>query len=201
MTTATMASVRASGHTFRVGGDWYLLLARSEWDDKARQRPQPPYERVSVSGLAWILREACANPNTRSALMRLASSSPSASTLRPFGAPADNLLRTFTGLLDELTGPLVLLRHKRPAFTPPEIVAVEEPPGPPEEEELTWIQIEVVDEDDAPVSGVAIRLTTSDHSVQNASTSREGVVYAHGLKPGNVTVEFPGVDAADWEPA
>jgi len=191
----------ASGHTFRVGGDWYLLHDRTAWEGKALQRPAPPYERVGVSGLAWILREACTNAATRSTLMRLASPTPSAGFLGPFAADSRDLLATFARLLDEATGPLVLLRHKRPAFTPPEVVDVEEPPPPPEEEALTWIQIEVIDEDDAPIGGVAVRLTTADKSVQNARTSREGVVYAHGLKPGNVTVEFPDIDAADWEPA
>ncbi|MDX2132073.1 MAG: hypothetical protein SFY69_08475 [Planctomycetota bacterium] len=78
-------------------------------------------------------------------------------------------------------------------------------PVPPEEaapdEPLTWIEIELVDEDDNPVPGESYRVTTSDNKVATGTLNEKGFARIEYVKPGTCTVTFPRLDQDAWERA
>jgi type VI secretion system secreted protein VgrG len=78
-------------------------------------------------------------------------------------------------------------------FTP---VEVPEPEAP---EELTWIEIELVDEADQPCAGEAYEMELEDGKVRRGTLDANGLARQENLKPGTVKVRFPRLDAAAWE--
>lgn len=87
------------------------------------------------------------------------------------------------------------------------VVAVKERPfkePDPEEveaEEKTWIEIEIVGEDDVGIPGEAFKITTPDGRVVSGTTGPDGVAKVIGLDPGTCKVTFPNLDKEAWEKA
>ncbi|MCA9710231.1 MAG: hypothetical protein KDK70_30605 [Myxococcales bacterium] len=65
----------------------------------------------------------------------------------------------------------------------------------------SWIEIELIGEDDAPVVGEPYRVTLSDQSVIEGRIGKTGVVRIEGIDPGRCTVSFPALDQEAWDPA
>ncbi len=65
--------------------------------------------------------------------------------------------------------------------------------------EKTWIEIELVGEDDKPVPGMAYRITVTDGKVVEGKLDDEGKARIDGLDPGNCAVSFPELDRDAWE--
>lgn len=80
-------------------------------------------------------------------------------------------------------------------ITPPE----EEEEAAEEEQELTWIEIELVDENDEPVVGEIYRVTSSDGRVKSGTLDHNGYAKVWYLTPGSCTVTFPRLDQDAWE--
>ncbi len=62
-----------------------------------------------------------------------------------------------------------------------------------------WIEIEMVDESDKPVPGVAYEVTLPDGSVASGTLDEKGFARVEGFEPGQCEVTFPDLDAAAWE--
>ena len=80
------------------------------------------------------------------------------------------------------------------------------PHKPPETEEQkkqkpAWIEIELVDEADQPVSGECYRITLPDGSVAEGSLDEKGFARIEGITPGNCQVTFPNLDESAWTQA
>ncbi|MDX2132070.1 MAG: hypothetical protein SFY69_08460 [Planctomycetota bacterium] len=73
--------------------------------------------------------------------------------------------------------------------------------GPGEIPETTWIDLEMVDQDDKPVSGERYVVTDSQGRVARGTLDEKGKAHITGVAPGSCTIEFPGVDGRGWEPA
>lgn len=66
--------------------------------------------------------------------------------------------------------------------------------------ELTWVEIQLVDEVGEPVAGQAYELTLPDGSVQEGKLNYRGRARVDGItQPGNAAVRFPELDAEAWE--
>jgi hypothetical protein len=66
--------------------------------------------------------------------------------------------------------------------------------------ELTWIEIQLVDEVGEPVAGQAYELTMPDGSVQQGKLNYRGRARVDDIgRPGACTVKFPDLDADAWE--
>lgn len=79
-----------------------------------------------------------------------------------------------------------------------------EPHNPTEEEveELSWIEIELVDEEGNPVPGEKYQIITpEDEKVASGSLDQNGFARVEGIKPGTCKVTFPKLDKDAWEPA
>ncbi len=70
-----------------------------------------------------------------------------------------------------------------------------------EAEERTWIEIELIDEDDKPVPGERYQIEVSDGRVIRGTLDNNGFARVEGLVPGSCKVTFPKLDKEAWEPA
>ena len=104
-----------------------------------------------------------------------------------------------------LQGPMVLVRR-------PKTIRSWGEPGEDEEEitkkapvspktELTWIEIQLVDEQDRPVPSEQYSIELPDGLVRNGSLDAEGLARLDGLQPGTCKVTFPRLDGREWRPA
>lgn len=78
------------------------------------------------------------------------------------------------------------------------------PHKPPETEEekkvkTAWIEIEMVDEADKPVTGVAFLITLPDGSTEGGTLDDKGFARVEGFEPGSCKVTFPELDKGAWE--
>ncbi len=74
-----------------------------------------------------------------------------------------------------------------------------EVPEPEAPEELTWIEIELVDEADQPCAGEEYEMELEDGKKRSGTLDADGQARQENLKPGTVKVRFPRLDAAAWE--
>ncbi len=77
------------------------------------------------------------------------------------------------------------------------------PPQTREEkkQKTSWIEIELVDERDAPVPGEAYRITLPDGTVAEGTLDDKGFARVDGIDPGTCQVTFIHLDQEAWEKA
>jgi len=75
------------------------------------------------------------------------------------------------------------------------------PHNPTEEEieEKSWIEIEMVDEEDEPVPGEKYKITLPDDSVAEGTLDGKGFARVEGIEPGTCKITFPELDKDAWE--
>ena len=67
-------------------------------------------------------------------------------------------------------------------------------------QEKSWIEIELVDEDDEPVVGERFRITLKDgKTIAKGTTDENGVARVNGIDPGTCKITFPDLDKDAWE--
>ena len=76
-----------------------------------------------------------------------------------------------------------------------------EPHLPTEEdiEEKSWIEIELVDEEDNPVPGEKYRVTLPNGKVAQGTLDNKGFAHIGGIDPGTCQITFPNLDKDAWE--
>jgi type VI secretion system secreted protein VgrG len=77
-------------------------------------------------------------------------------------------------------------------FTPVEV------PPPPPPQELSWVEIEMVDEEGNPVAGEYYELTDSSGRVKKGTLNAQGRAHLT-VFPGECTLRFPNLDRDAWE--
>jgi hypothetical protein len=70
-----------------------------------------------------------------------------------------------------------------------------------DEVETSWIEIELVDEDDNPVPGEKYEIELPDGSVASGTLDGEGFARVEGFEPGQCKISFPEYDKNDWDKA
>ncbi|MDQ7013573.1 MAG: hypothetical protein Q9O74_06705 [Planctomycetota bacterium] len=70
-----------------------------------------------------------------------------------------------------------------------------------EEEEASWIEIELHDEDGQPVPGEEYKIELPDGTEASGTLDGEGKARVEGFKPGECKVTFPKLEADVWKPA
>ena len=63
-----------------------------------------------------------------------------------------------------------------------------------------WVGLEMVDQDGAPVSGVAYEVRQEPAGLWSGMLSAEGAARIDGLRGGPCTVSFPELDSVEWMP-
>jgi hypothetical protein len=84
--------------------------------------------------------------------------------------------------------------EKVPGFKPPTKEEIKE-------KKLVWIEIEMVDEAGAPVTGEKYKIETPDGQVSEGTLGSDGKARLDGIEPGSCKVSFPDLDAEAWEKA
>jgi len=95
--------------------------------------------------------------------------------------------------------------EQRAAMPPAELAATNAPWHDPKSEEnkdkKSWIEIELVDQDNKPVPGERYRVTLPDGATLAEGTLDEkGFARVDGIDPGTCKVTFPDLDKSSWEP-
>jgi len=70
-----------------------------------------------------------------------------------------------------------------------------------EEEKKSWIEIELVDEEEQPVPGEKYEITLPDKTVAKGTLDAKGFVRVDGIDPGTCKVTFPELDKDAWSKA
>ncbi len=76
------------------------------------------------------------------------------------------------------------------------------PPQTTEEKKTkkSWIEIEMVDEEDQPVPGIAYRITLPDgETVAEGTLDDKGFARVDGIESGNCQITFPDLDQDAWQ--
>lgn len=73
------------------------------------------------------------------------------------------------------------------------------PPEPAKE--LTYVAIELVDEDGKPVSGVRYRITLPGDIIREGRLGASGYARLDGVDPGSCKISFPDLDGSSWSKA
>ena len=71
---------------------------------------------------------------------------------------------------------------------------------PDEEEELSWIEIELVGEDDEPIPGERYAIELPDGRVDRGTLDNKGFKRLEGIPKGECKITFPNLDKDAWEP-
>jgi len=95
---------------------------------------------------------------------------------------------------------------KPPAEPEAEVVEESGPAGKPakegrqeEEKKTSWIEIELVGEDNEPIPGEKYRITLPDDSVAEGTLDEKGLARVEGFEKGTCKVCFPDLDKEAWE--
>jgi len=65
----------------------------------------------------------------------------------------------------------------------------------------TWIEVELVGDDDKPVPGEKYRVTLPDGSVEEGTLDENGVARIEQFQSGECKITFPELDQEAWEEA
>jgi hypothetical protein len=67
--------------------------------------------------------------------------------------------------------------------------------------EVHWIEIELLDENGAPVANEPYRLELPDGTIQTGKLDSEGRAFVSGIAvPGECQISFPDIDGREWHP-
>lgn len=80
------------------------------------------------------------------------------------------------------------LEDVEPALAPPA-------PRPPKR---TWIEVQLIGEDNQPIPGVRYRIERPDGSVSEGRLNADGLARVDDLDPGLCNVTFPDLDEGAW---
>jgi len=71
-----------------------------------------------------------------------------------------------------------------------------------DEEEKSWLEVELIDDADQPVAGEKVMVTLPDGKVYSGRTGPDGVLKVTGVEPNaNCKITFPDLDKEAWEKA
>lgn len=73
--------------------------------------------------------------------------------------------------------------------------------GKPDPKKPSWIEVELVGEDNKGIPGEAFKVIASDGSEYGGTTNELGVGRVQGIEPGSYDITFPRLDRQAWEPA
>jgi hypothetical protein len=91
--------------------------------------------------------------------------------------------------------PIILSDHQPPRHEPSE-------PQPMFDEQLHWVEIQLVGEDDGGLAGVVCEVVLANGKTIRRRTDRNGLVRIEGVSTAaNCTVTFPELDERAWAPA
>lgn len=64
----------------------------------------------------------------------------------------------------------------------------------------SWIEVQLVGEDDSPIAGEAYEIRLPGGTVISGTLDEQGSVKVEGIAPGTCMVSFPNLDKDAWTP-
>lgn len=71
----------------------------------------------------------------------------------------------------------------------------------PCDDEKTWVEVRLVDENDVPVPNQGYRVQLPDGSLMTGNLDDEGKVRFESIIAGTCQIDFPDIHAKEWRPA
>jgi len=65
----------------------------------------------------------------------------------------------------------------------------------------SWIEVQLIGEDDKPIAGEAYEITLPGGGVVSGTLGESGTIRVDGIPPGLCLVSFPKLDREAWVPA
>lgn len=185
--------LRTTGHSFHFGAERYRIVDARRWaalrgsDDECWQ--VLPHDEAQAL-LEPLTHWQALSVDERQALVAVQQRVPEG--WRP--------QQPQPGLLVLRIVPVVTLYRSadagEAAATPSQLA------GRQTEEEVHWVQIELIDAEDQPVPGEAYRIELPGGEVREGRLDKDGRAYLGGLKQGGLCkVCFPDIDTQEWRAA
>jgi hypothetical protein len=89
-------------------------------------------------------------------------------------------------------------KQKVPAHKPPDAETASDEKDEKEEEKNSWIEIELVGEDDKPIPGEKYEIELPDGKMAKGTLDNKGFARVEGFEAGNCKVSFPKLDKDAW---
>jgi len=182
-------------HLLIIEGDRYLLVPESE----ARVlESEGRHARLLPGQAAFLLRGWLRHEGER-ARKTLTVALEGLGMGGRLGANPDTLLAEFqhdtaTSLVlfhEQLYRPAVTLTRPEPAVALGDLAD-----NPIEEDEWHWVEIELLDDEDEPISGVGVEIELPDGRTRTGTTNQFGLVRVESISTaGPCKVRFPRLDA------
>jgi len=162
---------------------------------------------VDAVAAAALLRRLCPHPGDVAQLRQLAASRRAGPPLTRCDDP--ELVEILASALAD--GRLVLVRRHRRMRTWPssevEVASpreVEEAEAPPAAlaapaPAKTWIEIQLIGEDDRPLPGERYRIELPDGALREGKLDSQGVARVSDIESGDCRITFPDLDEDAWE--
>ena len=99
----------------------------------------------------------------------------------------------------------VTYQKQREQMPPAEAAALnapshKEPTDEEEKKKKSWIEIELVDEDNNPIPGERYKITLPDgKTIATGTLDQNGFARVEGIDPGTCKITFPRLDKEAWE--
>jgi hypothetical protein len=72
--------------------------------------------------------------------------------------------------------------------------------GPPDAPKKTWVEVQLLDLDGAPVPNERYRVTLPDGSIKEGQLDDDGWMRESNIDPGTCTIAFPDIHSEEWNP-
>lgn len=181
---------------FSLDGDRYLLV-----QGRLSQRTQPEMEMVAGREAEHVLRHAM----HRGLLTRALHSSTRDCDTRGGWDDEVSIGRGFEALVKARAGGIILLREQRPRVSSLVLDVTEDEISDllPADALLatTWIEVQLVDEDERPLAGLECEVEHPDGSTHRGKTDRDGILRYDGIPRGVCKVRLPSEATTLWMPA
>jgi hypothetical protein len=189
-------------------GRWWIATAHSDIV-LVRSAAEAPHGATPIdpAAAAWHVEEWLAHGGDAHARAALAQEIAAGAMLAlPFGATGatrEALATARAAITSALAARKILAYAYKPALvgTAPAPPPSERPPeAAAPKTELSWIAIEVVDDEGKPVPNVKYRIELPDFSTREGRTDAQGKYKLTGIEPGTCKISFPELDKEAWEP-
>ena len=170
-----------SNHSREVGGDLYLkaMGVVIEGMKELTVKVGGNFIKIDPSGVTIV--GTMVNVNSGGS-----AGSGSMKSLIPASAPLEAVA---ADTVQPPKDPILAKADEAPTYREPE----------EDEEERSWIEFELVDEDDNPVPGEKYQVELPDGSIATGTTDENGLVRITGVDPGSCKICFPDLDKDAWE--
>ena len=115
------------------------------------------------------------------------------------GAGEDERRAVEARVLHRLETRAALVREPMPEYLREHVVETEYEPIEPREEDVEWIEIVLVDEDEIPVANEPYEIVLSDKRVRRGVTNVNGVIRYERIPSGTCKLTFPRLDKTEYE--